>query len=331
MSHDSKSDLQKEMLTWRSSSATPKPYKSRYKSSARISQPLPTTKPSQPAPIVKSPYPRLNPPLTTRSPTLAVPDRPDGLAFYKYYYRVSRAYLSFYKTGLKAIWANYQIASRLPYSIFTSSSASIHQGVYKDNLSRADFQLIRRTWKDIAKLPPFVLIFMICGEFTPLIIVFMTGAVPRIIWIPKQVQKAREKAEARRKEMSIEESGGIVVSGPARTSLIASMTEPSQTKALRHLGASLGLYPAWWDRYLPTGPPMSLVRRRVYKRLEELEVDDFAIERDGGVEKMEDGELTIACEERGLDVLGKDEQQLREELREWLRQRALPAETRPVV
>lgn len=67
--------------------------------------------------------------------------------------------------------------------------------------------------------------------------------------------------------------------------------------------------------------PTSLVRKRVYRSLGELEVDNFAIERDGGVRKMEGQEVRMACEERGIDVLGKDERNLRMDLEQWMERR----------
>lgn len=67
--------------------------------------------------------------------------------------------------------------------------------------------------------------------------------------------------------------------------------------------------------------PTSLVRSRVYKRLGETEVDDFAIERDGGVGNMEIDEVRMACEERGIDVLGKKERTLRKNLEDWMQRR----------
>ena len=68
--------------------------------------------------------------------------------------------------------------------------------------------------------------------------------------------------------------------------------------------------------------PMSLVKRRVYRSLGELEVDDFAIERDGGVGRMNGEEVRMACEERGIDVLEKEERNLRRDLEQWMERRA---------
>ena len=185
----------------------------------------------------------LNPPSTTQPPSLTLPEKLPDLPRYRYYFRVGKAYGFFYKNGLKAIWTNYKLARALPDQIFSSGQARLYQAVLDGILSRADFQLIRRTRRDINKLPLFALIWLVCGEFTPLVVIFFTGAVPRTIWIPKQVQKAREQAEKRRakgKDPSV-----ISFAGPSWQSDIESMPEESQRKVLKVCAQSLGLYPVW--------------------------------------------------------------------------------------
>ena len=135
-----------------------------------------------------------------------------------------------------------------------------------------------------------------CGEFTPLVVIFFTAAVPRVIWIPKQVQKAQEEAEKRRSKARMESSSFSV--GPLRRPDLDSMSEQYQRGVLKFYAKSLDLYPEWWDRWVPTLMSTSLIRKRVYRRLEELEVDDFAIARCGGVGKMEGEEIQTACQER---------------------------------
>ena len=50
-------------------------------------------------------------------------------------------------------------------------------------------------------------------------------------------------------------------------------------------------------------------------------MDGFAIQRDGSVEMLEGEEVRMACEERGIDVLEKEERNLREDLKQWLKWR----------
>lgn len=141
------------------------------------------------------------------------------------------------------------------------------------------------------------------------------------------MQKARQEAEDRRAKTNKE--GVEVLAGPLQLSEIDSMPEDPQRDVLKSYAQSLGLYPALWDRWIPTAIPSSLVRRRVCTRLAELEVDDFAIERDGGVGKMEVREVRMACEERGIDILGKEEGNLRRSLEQWMaRRRTLLAEAK---
>lgn len=133
------------------------------------------------------------------------------------------------------------------------------------------------------------------------------------------MQKVREEAEKRRSQ-SKKESALLLVGSPRRFD-IDSMPEEPQRRVLRSYAKLLGLYPAWWDRWIPTLVPTSLVRRRVYRKLGELEVDDFAIERYGGVGKMDGEEVRMACEERGIDILGKEERNLRRDLEQWMKRR----------
>lgn len=66
---------------------------------------------------------------------------------------------------------------------------------------------------------------------------------------------------------------------------------------------------------------MSAVARRVHQHLHEIEVDDLAIQRGGGVREVEDEEVSMAAEKRGLNVLDRDVKEVRRDLETWLRHR----------
>ena len=215
----------------------------------------------------------LNPPITTRPPPLHLPEKLPYLPKYKYYFRVGKAYAIFYKTGLKAIWTNYKLARALPDQIFSSGQVKLHQAVLDGLLSRADFQLIRRTRRDVKKVPLFALIWLICGEFTPLVVLFFTGAVPPTIWIPKQIQKARGEAEARRAR--IEEPRPIPFAAPSWESDMESMPAEAQRKVLKSCAQSLGLYPLWVRTIPMTYSPIYLK----FNRKTFWEQDDFVYSR----------------------------------------------------
>ena len=157
---------------------------------------------------------------------------------------------------------------------------------------------------------------MICGEFTPLVIVFLSGVVPRTCMIPKQIASAREKAEVRR-EKSFRE-------GTMRAKKVAAAIGDLERNQILHIGRSLGLYSSVWDRlgqFRLGGIPLGLVKRRIEKRVEYLGLDDMAIERDGGAGQLEMEEVKTSLEERGLDVLEKNDTRLRGTLSKWLKVR----------
>lgn len=180
-------------------------------------------------------------------------------------------------------------------------------------LSRSDFQLLTRNRHDLKRVPIFALVFLICGEFTPLIVIAISSVVPWTCRIPKQVEADREKLEERR---SISFRNLTMPTPPKGTS-----AEGLQRMQLLHINWSLGLSSSMWDYLggrLP-GLPTVILRRRVARRVEYLALDDMLIKRDGGVKAMEEEELKMACVERGINVLGKDIHKLRMFMNAWLK------------
>merc|ERR1712000_3442 len=137
-------------------------------------------------------------------------------------FRVGKAYLTFYKTGFKSIWSNYKELRAIHARLGTSkleniikygsadavtdqknetrkseadvkratSQAGDRNGHSTPTVTRRDYQLALRTRHDLYKLVPFSLIFAICGEFTPLVILAIgSAAVPYPCRIPAQEQQ----------------------------------------------------------------------------------------------------------------------------------------------
>lgn len=138
--------------------------------------------------------------------------------------------------------------------------------------------------------------------------------VPRTLWIPKQVLRAREKAESRR---------AAVYAATTKSQSKPETVMTTENEA-RRLGQILGAYPAWWDR-LPITPSW-FISRRVAERLRLIDLDDFAIERDGSrndsAQRLDElQEVQLAAEMRGLNVLGRSDEELKAMLGKWLRAR----------
>ncbi|KAL9587662.1 MAG: hypothetical protein Q9212_000116 [Teloschistes hypoglaucus] len=255
----------------------------------------------------------LNPPDSTLPPPLSLPQREPNLSrldLLKFYYRTGKAYLSFYKSGIKAVWANYKLLRQLRTRI--PSDRSAEQALRDGHLTRGEYHLIRRTRSDVSRIPLFGIVLLICGEFTPFVVLFLglNGAVPKTCHVPKQVDGAREKLEARRRESF--RQGTIIGNNSTDVGDITKLPKP----ILAHVGKSLGLYSSLWDKIGVTPTPFLSWRMR--KVVERIHADDFALERDGGIEHLSDEESKRAAEDRGLDVLGKPTSEVRAALDHWL-------------
>ena len=265
---------------------------------------------ASPRSISKEPSFGLNPPPSSRASLLELPTRLPDQRAYKYYFSVGKTYLQFYKNGFKDIFQNIRSARSIGKRLGSSYTTTPEKGVRNGLISRAEWHFLDRLRTDVLRLPQFLLILMVCGEFTPFVVIFFSGAIPRRLWIPKQVQKVREKSEARRREVFRNPPAGLDIDRKEAEHQIIPGPE------VLHIGRSLGLYSSLWDRI--DLPPLWLIRRRIKKRMDFVELDDFAIRRDGDIEELEAAEVLLAAEMRGLDVLGRKESDLRRDLSDWL-------------
>lgn len=239
--------------------------------------------------------------------------------------------------GIKAVWFNYQ-ATKLVRERVKNAARAVDGGSHsKDTLlkllKRSEFQLLERNSHAIGKLPLFGVLVGLLGEWLPLLVPFMPGVVPGTCCFPKQLEGMRKKAEERRrmsfrqgisepsKEQipEIPEAEGLVKAEWPMTSpdYAASMLKGLRDDQLYHLSCTLNLHNRMWDR-IQLPPPSWLLRRGLSRRLAYLTSDDKLLNRDGGSQRLNPDETIIACEDRGLDVLGKKQDVLRSDLSWWL-------------
>ncbi|EME77994.1 uncharacterized protein MYCFIDRAFT_57472 [Pseudocercospora fijiensis CIRAD86] len=275
----------------------------------------------------------INPSRSTLPPPLKLPTRrSENIALY--YFRIGRAYGSFYWVGIKAVWFNYQAATQLRERIRRQAGEKkVSRSQEFALMTRSEFQLLARNSHDIGKLPFFGLLVALFGEWLPVIVPFIPGAVPGTCRIPKQIEGMRKKAEERRRssfrqgisepaedQLRLEAAADANSSTEypiSRKEYAAQMLSKLRDDQLFHLSSTLNLHNRIWDR-IQLPPPSFLLRRGLSKHLSYLGSDDFLLERYGGAFKLSTEEVEIACEERGLDVLGRPEQKLRENLTWWL-------------
>lgn len=178
------------------------------------------------------------------------------------------------------------------------------------------------------KLLPFGLVFAICGEFTPLVIVAIgSGVVPGTCRIPKQVKGDREALARRRKDVWREVDVDELVAR-ARVEGVKGL----ETEEVGRLCTLMGLSKT--EKLWPMigGWQISVRKQRLWKWWEYLEFDDTLMRAGGGVDGMDEVEVSRAVEERGgmvdegrgsdgeeKDLEGKmDLARQKEWLREWV-------------
>lgn len=86
------------------------------------------------------------------------------------------------------------------------------------------------------------------------------------------------------------------------------------------LSSKLDAHGKLWDLLLLT-PPKGVLRWGLKRRLQYLQKDDELIMRDGGWQGLGREEGIRACMERGIDVLGRSDKELRGDLKAWFEKR----------
>ncbi|KAI2607840.1 hypothetical protein GGR54DRAFT_403743 [Hypoxylon sp. NC1633] len=247
----------------------------------------------------------LNPPASTRPPPLELPTRDPSSSIFKHLFRLGKAYTTFYKAGLGAILVNRRLAQSS-----SSLSSSIPTSTFP---TRADILLRARVRHDLSRLPLFGLLVLVCGEFTPLIVLVFPRLTPYTCRIPKQTDALRRSSEARRaasfRALRYKlQHAGASAQKPVRDDMGSG-----------HICRSLGLTSSAWDKLGLDGLSAATLARRAIR---EIAADDAMIRRSGGIGALVDDEVVLACEDRGIDVRDEPIDRLRASLEDWLRKTA---------
>ena len=260
--------------------------------------------------------PAVNPPASTLPPLLDLVERRPDQSATSYYIYIGKSYINFYRTALRAVWVNSKEArAAISARKFRGRPPYIDE-LRTGLLTRAEFQFIARTSKDFWKLPLVGILVTLCGEFTPLLVVFVSGIIPRAAWIPKQVHRARVNTEKRREESF--RQGTIENDIELKRISAQDGVEGLSPAQILHISRALGLHSTLWEK-LWDRPPQWIARMKARRALDYLQADDFGIHRDGGVQALSDVEIERACEERGFDVLKYDIKTLRSRLELYMK------------
>lgn len=290
---------------------------------------------STPSPTAPSPSATLsptaaNPPATTRPPPLDLPTRAPGTGTASHLYQTGKAYLVFYKTGLKHVYLNTRLvwsldaAGGIPTDSSSSSSSAsppVTRVPAHGGTTRAGFLLRRRWAHDVCRLPLFALILLVCGELTPFFVLTLPGAVPLTCRIPRQVDTILAKTEERRRRSFAQ----LRQAATALQQNGSTQQEPTRqdAPATAHIARSLNLVSRLWDTLgVPDAVLASVAGRKVRAHLAFLEEDTRLLCQAGGVDALEDAEVVLACADRGIDVVTGakkvDVATLRRRLHQWV-------------
>ncbi|OCT49393.1 hypothetical protein CLCR_04912 [Cladophialophora carrionii] len=235
----------------------------------------------------------------------------------RWFFRLGKSYLAFYKTGFKNVWQNYKELRKIravvggnrtledvvKYGVRGAGTGN-DDSVPAPVLTRKDYQLALRTRHDVGKLVPFSIVFAICGEFTPLVILAIgSAAVPYTCRIPKQEQgdflrpvKIQPKYAAQ-----VERILGRAAETPqSGAQTPTSMQWRQEFVQAYRLHVNPFSYPApvlgrWWHAVY--------VRPRLQRHCEEVLCDTILIRREGGFDKLSPREVFDWSLKYGLRTL----------------------------
>ena len=137
-------------------------------------------------------------------------------------------------------------------------------------------------------------------------VVAVPSIVPYTCRIPQHVAKLRKQLEERRAHSLSDYNYAV-----------QSSAKPEHQLPFAHVARSLGLVSSFWDRI--GFVPEFVAKPRVEKRLLFLAEDSMLLLKAGGVPVLEDEEVKLACCDRGIDVTGRSDEELRDVLSRWLR------------
>ncbi|RPA77150.1 hypothetical protein BJ508DRAFT_417242 [Ascobolus immersus RN42] len=255
----------------------------------------------------------LNGPKSTLPGPLELPIRTPDATLFGHVLRTGKAYLAFYKDGLKNVWKNFHAARPIRTRQIKQGKGTLTKLVEDHAINRSEFQLLLRSKHDNRRIPFFLILFIVCGEMTPFVVLLMPKSTPMTCWVPKQLEKMRKKTTQQRRQAWSSRPENFPV-GPSISPNILSRPQ------LLHCSNVLGLHSTMWPQnYLP---PTFWLRHSLNKHLEYLNLDDELMVRSGGSDGLFTGEeLNMAAEQRGIDVLDRSESDIRADLREYFARR----------
>lgn len=167
------------------------------------------------------------------------------------------------------------------------------------NLTRSEYQLIKRTPKDFLKLPMFAIIFAIFVEMTPIICYAIPQVTPSTCVLPSIEPRIWNSAYNKEIQKSVDQEN--LVSQSTKTAYNLPLDQ------VQNLTKALNLV----SKYIPSKMyPESVLRDRLQSHFNYLVVDNYylsGLNGNGNIDNLSFQELLNACLERNLIINLKEE------------------------
>ena len=139
----------------------------------------------------KNPQPQPQLTQAQKLDSLVLPPPPTDANFAGRWWHKGKTLVIFYWRGIKQIWFNREVVSEI--------KARQINNIDKP-LTHREFQLIHTHQKDIKKLIPFAILFVLLEEVIPLIAYLAPQVLPSTVVLPSQKVSIRRAVEKRREE-----------------------------------------------------------------------------------------------------------------------------------
>ncbi|KAJ2656299.1 hypothetical protein IW148_005674 [Coemansia sp. RSA 1199] len=238
-------------------------------------------------------------------------------------------FMSFYREGIKALWAN--------RSEYHTIKRQIRNG---EEISRAEFQIYTRYPNDRLRMVPFAMLVVLAPELIYLIIILMPGFCPSTCMTYRATTKGARRHDKLKQKLHLQALDRIRDSGLSTSDFV---DEAALTKAVQAGNRVFSLEQmsraniALMYRFFGIGSlsmvqPTSWLRAGVQRRLEYIRTDDALLYSEQLISGLGLVELFRACQERGIPAADLPEYQLRLALYNWVRlsQRQMPDNAAPI-
>ncbi|KAK0721474.1 hypothetical protein B0T21DRAFT_265583, partial [Apiosordaria backusii] len=255
-----------------------------------------------------------NPPPTTRAPPFTIPPSDPSLSLPRNLLNKGKSVLTFYKTGLKSILLNRRLHST-PLDSLPDDLQPLKP--YPD--TRGALLLHSRLRHDLGRLIPLSLILLICAEMTPVVILWAPNLklTPLTCRMPREVEAIRQRDKQLRIEAREQYHHQQQQQQQQQEQQQQEQHPPSEEGEVYTLSEVLraGHKPRFLPSFLY---PFSLRKNKLDRKLAWILADDAMLHQGGGQKELVFEEVKLAAEERGIDVLGREEEELRGLLGKWL-------------